>query len=273
LEMASSHHNIAMGDRASNGQETMSSADDSPRLRAEPDEKPPAELHSRTSHDSDPFEALERALTPDLETEAEHAARAPITYTRTGGTSICSAASRPPDFEVVFEQDDPENPKNWPLWYRAWTIFVLSFSTWIVVLYSTSYTASIPGLVTEFGVSTPVATLGVTTYLLGLAVGSLVVAPMSELYGRQKVYLACMVLSTLLIIPCGLADSLAAIVAVRFLGYARLLHCVPHRDGPLSKRIGLYLARPLCQIAPVPLSILVMRSIALWPCRCGPLPP
>src|SRR6187402_3615968 len=62
---------------------------------------------SRASDDSDPYEALERALTPDLETEAEHAAREPISHTRTG-TSIGSTASRPPDFEVVFEEDDSE---------------------------------------------------------------------------------------------------------------------------------------------------------------------
>ncbi len=28
-------------------------------------------------------------------------------------TSIASAASRPPDFEVTFDADDPENPRNW----------------------------------------------------------------------------------------------------------------------------------------------------------------
>jgi len=202
----------------------MTLADDSPKLRPMPDNKPLPEHHPRASHDSDPFDVLERALTPDLETEVEHAAREPITYSQTG-TSIGSAVSRPPDFEVVFEPDDPENPKNWPLWYRSWALFVLSYSTWIVVLYSTSYTASIPGLMSEFGVSAPVATLGVTTYLVGLAVGSLVVAPMSELYGRQNVYLACMVLSTLMIIPCGLADSLVSIVAVRFVGYGRIRLC------------------------------------------------
>jgi MFS family permease len=88
-----------------------------------------------------------------------------------------------------------------------------------VVLYSTSYTATIPGIMTEFGVtSRPLATLGLTTYLLGLAAGSVVVAPMSELYGRRVVYLVCMGVFVLLIIPCGLAESLAGMVVVRFVG-------------------------------------------------------
>ena len=187
-----------------------------------------SKTHSRTkqarpwprrssSTSSDPFSALETALTPDLETPAEHAARESLSRIRTG-TSIGSVASRPPDFEVVFDDADPENPRNWPLWYRSWVTFSVSLSTWVVVLNSTSYTASIPGLVVEYNTSAAVATLGVTTYLLGLAVGSLVVAPMSELYGRQPVYLICMVCASLLIIPCGLATSLSEILVVRFFG-------------------------------------------------------
>lgn len=171
---------------------------------------------SRT-HDSDVFEALEHALTPDVETEAEREAREPITYTRTG-TSVTSAASRPPDFEVFFEDGDPDNPRNWSKGYRAWIIVCVSYSTWVVVLYSTCYTASVSGLAEEFGASTTVTTLGLTTYLLGLAVGSLIVAPLSELYGRQKVYIVCLTVWALLILPCALATSLTEIIVVRFFG-------------------------------------------------------
>jgi MFS family permease len=88
-----------------------------------------------------------------------------------------------------------------------------------VVLYSTSYTAAIPGLMAEFDVaSQTVATLGLTSYLLGLAAGSVVVAPMSELYGRRVVYLVCMALFVVLIVPCALARSLGVMIGVRFVG-------------------------------------------------------
>lgn len=169
------------------------------------------------NNDDDIFAALEHALTPDVETDAERSAREPITYTRTG-TSVASAASRPPEFEVIFVDGDPENPRNWPLWYRACITVAVSYSTWVVVLYSTCYTSSIPGLMGEFGSSTTMTTLGLTTYLLGLAAGSLVVAPMSELYGRRPVYLVCLVIWLILIIPCGLATSLTEILVVRFFG-------------------------------------------------------
>ncbi|OAQ99182.1 hypothetical protein LLEC1_07364 [Akanthomyces lecanii] len=127
-----------------------------------------------------------------------------------------SVASRAPEFEVIFDEGDPENPKNWPLWYRGWTVFVASIGTWGTTLYSSSYTASTPGLVAEFGASTTIVTLGLTTYLLGLAVGSLIVAPLSELYGRRNVYLVCIACWALLIVPSGVAHSLTTIIVVRF---------------------------------------------------------
>lgn len=180
-----------------------------------------------SSADSDPLEPLELALSsPDQEHAArEDASRSssrsrPVSRARTG-TSVGSAASRLPDFEIQFgtDEDSPKNPKDWPRWQRAWVIFCLSFSTWVIVLYSTNYTASIPGLMVEYGIENEsIVTLGVTTYLLGLAVGSLVFAPLSELYGRRPVFLVAMALFTLLVIPAALATSLAEILVVRFFG-------------------------------------------------------
>ena len=71
----------------------------------------------------------------------------------------------------------------------------------------------------EFHVeSRTLATLGITTYLFGLAVGSLVLAPASELYGRRPVYIICLIIYTALVIPTALAKSLTELLVVRFVG-------------------------------------------------------
>ncbi|KAI0017123.1 polyamine transporter 3 [Xylariomycetidae sp. FL0641] len=175
---------------------------------------------SNSSHDSDasgdtnPLEPLEIAMSRGSGADAFQE----VTQIRTT-TSIGSSASRPPDYEVVFEDDDPANPRNWSIAYRGYILFCISFTTWVVVLYSTSYTAEIPGLMEAFHIDNePVATLGVTTYLLGLAAGSLLVAPASELYGRRPVYIFCMVCFAILVIPSCVATSLATIIVVRFFG-------------------------------------------------------
>ncbi|KAK8055186.1 Major facilitator superfamily transporter [Apiospora rasikravindrae] len=175
---------------------------------------------SHTSHDTDPLEPLELAISGAYNTmgDEDNFDREAVSRVHTAA-SVRSMASRPPDFEVYFEDDDPANPRYWPLWYRAWCLVCISFTTWVVVFYSTSYTASIPGLQAEFGVTnTAVTTLGVTAYLLGLASGSLCAAPSSELFGRRPVYIASMVVFTLLVIPACVATSLEEIIAVRFFG-------------------------------------------------------
>lgn len=171
----------------------------------------------RTAHTN---RSRDSVASPHVETKAERVAREPVTYTRSCNTSAGSGGttSWTPEFEVYFQENDPENPMDWPLWYRCWCIFCVSFATWVATLYSTSYTSSTPGLINDFDSSTTIVTLGMTTYLLGLAAGTLVVAPLSELYGRRPVYIVCLALWAALIVPCGLAQSLTTIIVVRFFG-------------------------------------------------------
>lgn len=141
---------------------------------------------------------------------------------RKDSNALHTTRSTLPEFEVDFKENDPENPRCWPLWYRCWCIFCVSYSTWVATVYSTSYTSSAPGLTAEFGVSTTVVTLGMTSYLLGLATGTFVVAPLSELYGRRVLYISGLTIWAILIVPCGVAKSLATIIACRYFGYVQL---------------------------------------------------
>lgn len=135
------------------------------------------------------------------------------------GVSIGTTATTDPRYEIDFAHDDRANPKNWPVWKLGVIIFTVALATLTVVLYSTSYTSGIPGMMEEFHVSSkPVAVLGLTTYLLGLAAGSVVLAPLSEMYGRRPVYVIAMSVFTVLVIPCALAKNLATILTVRFFG-------------------------------------------------------
>ncbi len=62
-------------------------------------------------------------------------------------------------------------------------------------------------------------TLGVTVYLLGLACGCLVLAPMSEVYGRRPIFLCSMLFFTLLTLPCALATSMKEVLVARFFAW------------------------------------------------------
>ncbi|KAI9670479.1 MAG: hypothetical protein M1817_004346 [Caeruleum heppii] len=171
-------------------------------------------------------------------------------------TSIKTCATSDPAFEVDFDgEDDRDNPRNWPLWYRGLIIGLLSFSTWVVVLYSTDYTSGMPEMMEEFGIqSTSVGTLGLTTYLFGLAVGSVVLAPLSEVYGRRPVYIGSMVVFTIFVLPCALAKSLQEVLILRFLGALAGSVMIANAPGSLSDIVDdehRALAFSLWSIAPM----------------------
>ena len=81
-------------------------------------------------------------------------------------TSIGTNGTNNPDYEVDWDdENDPMNPRNWPMWYKGFTIFSISWSTWCIVVYSTSYTTGLGQMQHDFDVSSePLVTLGVTTY-------------------------------------------------------------------------------------------------------------
>jgi MFS family permease len=86
------------------------------------------------------------------------------------------------------------------------------------VLYSTSYTSGVIQIGNEFDKSETVVTLGLTFYLIGLAIGSMFMAPLSEVYGRKPVCVGCLAIFTVLIIPCALGTSVTELIVVRTIG-------------------------------------------------------
>ncbi|KAF2267771.1 MFS general substrate transporter [Lojkania enalia] len=139
-----------------------------------------------------------------------------------------------PRFEVDFSEGG-ENPRDWSMAKKGMIIAFMSFSTLVVVMYSTAYTSGIPGMMETFGISskTPVV-LGVTTYLMGLALGSILLAPLSEMYGRRPVYLIAVFTFVVLIIPCALATNLATMLVVRFLGAIAGAAMISNAPGTVS---------------------------------------
>ncbi|KAL2014398.1 hypothetical protein VTN00DRAFT_1923 [Thermoascus crustaceus] len=97
---------------------------------------------------------------------------------------------RCPEDENVHEvswdsPSDPANPLNWPFWIRCLLIVLVSASTFLTGLCSGFFAPVVPSVMAEFGSTN--AALGsfvVTVFVLGLAAGPLVFAPLSELYGR-----------------------------------------------------------------------------------------
>ncbi|KAF2805049.1 MFS general substrate transporter [Mytilinidion resinicola] len=133
--------------------------------------------------------------------------------------SVATNGTTDPAFEVDFEDGDGADPREWSVLVKCLIIGCMSICTTTVVMYSTSYASGIPGMMKTFHIEDEtIVVLGLTTYLLGLALGSIVLAPLSEMLGRRPIYLVSLSLFTILIIPCALTPKLEGILIARFFG-------------------------------------------------------
>jgi multidrug resistance protein len=112
--------------------------------------------------------------------------------------------------------DDPMNPKN-KTTARKWVIvIIIAFGSYCVTNTSSLYTTTYEGMNREFGSSRIVATLGLSTFVFGLAVGPMVLGPLSEFYGRRPIYIFAYVGFTIWLIPCAVAQNIQTTLIARF---------------------------------------------------------
>ncbi|KAJ6028362.1 hypothetical protein N7540_003938 [Penicillium herquei] len=92
-------------------------------------------------------------------------------------------------YVVEWIPNDPRNPMEFDASLK-WTYTILvAFATLAVSLCSSAYAGGMDQVLTDLDVGEEVATLGVSLFVLGFAVGPLLWAPLSELIGRQIVFL------------------------------------------------------------------------------------
>jgi multidrug resistance protein len=115
-------------------------------------------------------------------------------------------------------QDDPENPYNWPNWRKVVNCGLISTLTFLVTMASSIFAPGVPSLMQEFGsTNNELSTFVVSVYVLGFAFGPMIIAPMSELYGRSLIYQICNFCFTAFLIACALAPSLENLIVFCFL--------------------------------------------------------
>ncbi|KAL6915812.1 hypothetical protein ACHAP8_005468 [Fusarium lateritium] len=114
--------------------------------------------------------------------------------------------------------DDPENPHNWSMKKKTITVIIVSSVTFVTPLASSIFAPSIEQVMTEFhSTNSQVASFIVSVYLLGYCFGPLVIAPLSEMYGRLPLYHVCNVLFVIFNVACALAPNLGGLIAFRLL--------------------------------------------------------
>ncbi|KAF2088224.1 MFS general substrate transporter [Saccharata proteae CBS 121410] len=117
--------------------------------------------------------------------------------------------------QIQFSEKDTENPRAWPKNRKLANVAVIASMSILSPLASSMFTPGIPqiaeGLLTD-----EKTVIGATTgFVVMLGVGPLILAPLSETFGRRKLYLICFSLFTLLQIPTALSPNIATLLALR----------------------------------------------------------
>ncbi len=116
---------------------------------------------------------------------------------------------------VEFIPHDPRNPMVFPTW-KKWAItIIMAIATLAIAFVSAAYSGGIRDILMEFKAGQEVGTLGISLFVLGFAIGPLLWAPLSELYGRQILFIGTYTVLTIFNAGAAGANNMAALIAMR----------------------------------------------------------
>lgn len=108
-----------------------------------------------------------------------------------------------------------DSPRNWPSW-KKWSIVLgLNFYTVVIFIASTGFVTD--EAEDQYGVGEQVSILGQSMFILGVAIGPTLLAPLSEIYGRQPVYTTSILAFAIMQIPTALSPTFAGVAVARFI--------------------------------------------------------
>ena len=111
---------------------------------------------------------------------------------------------------------DPSNPMRFRR-RKKWMIAILQAVAALAVTFvSTAYSGGISEVLREFRVSTEIGILGISLFVLGFALGPLLWAPLSELYGRQLLFFVTYAALTAFNAGAAGAPNMRTLIVLRF---------------------------------------------------------
>lgn len=120
-------------------------------------------------------------------------------------------------YVVTWLADDPRDPMRFGMARKIFITLVTGFATLSVSLTSSAYSGSIKSVISHFQVSDEVATLGLSLFIFGFAIGPLLWAPLSENIGRQKPFFISFLCMSVLLAGCAGAQNIQTLLVLRFL--------------------------------------------------------
>ncbi|KAF3033538.1 hypothetical protein E8E11_000984 [Didymella keratinophila] len=121
-------------------------------------------------------------------------------------------------YPVAWEDSDVENPLNFSVGRKWFNAMMLAFACFMVSIASSGFSQGTEQLKTEFAISQTTALLTTSTFVLGFAVGALILSPLSEVYGRRDLYVVTFGAFVAFSGIVGFSNSMTVVIVLRFFG-------------------------------------------------------
>ncbi|KAI9368963.1 polyamine transporter [Aspergillus egyptiacus] len=122
---------------------------------------------------------------------------------------------------ITFGHGDRDNPRCWGYWRKWYITCFVSMLNVITCWCAGGFSSGATGIADQFNVSSEVTTLCLSMYVLGFAIGPVLLAPLSEYFGRQPVYIVSWFTMCLFQMPLALAPNIGTVIVCRFIaGFA-----------------------------------------------------
>ncbi|KAL8723833.1 MAG: hypothetical protein Q9181_007154 [Wetmoreana brouardii] len=113
--------------------------------------------------------------------------------------------------------DDPADPMSFSGSIKSINVGIVRGLTFITPLASSMFAPGVPQIMADFkSTNTLLAGFVVSVYVLGFALGPLLLAPASELYGRAIIYHICNIGFIVFTVACAVSTDLGMLIAFRF---------------------------------------------------------
>lgn len=123
-------------------------------------------------------------------------------------------------YVVEWIPNDPRNPMTWGNTRKWVNTIAMALATLAVAFCSSAYSGGMFQVMMELRASQTLTTAGMSLFVLGFALGPLLWAPISELYGRQVVFLGTFAAFTAFNAGAGGSQNIQTLLILRFFGGA-----------------------------------------------------
>jgi multidrug resistance protein len=127
------------------------------------------------------------------------------------------ADEEPPRHHLDFDEHDEKNPRAWPRQRKLLNVAIIACMSILSPLASSIFSPGIHQIADDLHTSKEQVIATTTGFVLMLGLGPLLIAPLSETFGRRIVYIFCFSVFTLLQIPTALAPNIIFLIIVRTL--------------------------------------------------------